>query len=246
MNNFYRPITDLGIRPNVIDSEASLDKYKVLFTNLVFTLEDRGMDGRIKEWVENGGVWVVGPLTDVRNCDGAKYKDRPYGMLEEMTGIKWDYAVPDQNGDVRCTTADGRAFECINWFELSEPDGDTLATVTEAPHSALLGKSVFAKKKVGKGIVYVLGSIPTYETMRDIIIPEVMGNVAVTPFASEGIVVVDRKGSEYEGKIIVDLMGKGGEYSLPYDARELLTDTVYKSGDTLRIEPYEVYVLEKI
>lgn len=246
MNNFYRPITDLGIRPDVIDSEASLDKYKVLFTNLVFTLEDRGMGERIREWVENGGVWVVGPLTDVRNCDGAKFKHRPYGMLEEMTGIKWDFSAPDQNGDIKCTYADGRAFEGTRWFELSEPDGDTLASVTEAPHSALLGKSVLAKKKVGKGTVYVLGSIPTYEAMKDIIIPEVMSKVGISHFASEGVVVVDRKGSEYEGKIIVDVMGKGGEYRIPYNARDILTDTQYNSGDLLEIKPYEVYVLEKL
>ena len=78
MNNFYRPITDLGIRPDVIDSEASLDKYKVLFTNLVFTLEDRGMGERIREWVENGEYpadmkTLGGLVEDICYNNAAKY-----------------------------------------------------------------------------------------------------------------------------------------------------------------------------
>lgn len=245
-NNYYRPLSDSGIRPDVIDSENSLDKYKVLFTNLCFTLENRGMAEKIKTWVENGGIWVVGPLTDVRNQDGARYCDRPYGILEEMTGIRWCFSVPDLKNDLGSTYADGRAFEGRSWYELSEADGDTLATVTKAPHSELVGKSVFSKKKVGKGTVYVLGTIPTYETMRDVIIPEVMTGAGIETCAAEGIVIVDRKGEDMNGKIIVDAMGRGGSYRLPYDARDILTDTEYKRGDLLTVEPYEVYVLKKI
>ena len=245
-NNYYRPLTDSGVRPDIIDSENSLDKYKVLFTNLVLTLEDRGMNEKIKAWVENGGIWVVGPLTDVRNADGARYKDRPYGILEEMTGIHWDFSVPDlENREIACVCTDGRKFEGNCWYELSEPDGDTLAKVSGATHSALLGKSVFAKKKVGKGVVYVLGTIPTYETMKNIIIPEVMGEADIDTFECGGVVIAERKGEKYEGKMIVDVMGKGGKYRVPYTSCDILTERVFEAESEIQIQPYDVLVLEK-
>ena len=46
-------------------------------------------------------------------------------------------------------------------------------------------------------------------------------------------------------KIIVDAMGNGGKYRLPYDACDILTDRKFSSGDEIEIAPYDVLVLEK-
>jgi len=242
--NFYRALSDSSIRPDVIESETDLDKYKVLFTNLCMSLEDRGMAEKIRKWVENGGIWIVGPMTDIRNADAAKYPTKPYGMLEEMLGIYQDFEIPDRQNEIKCELADGRVFEGTDWLELFEPDEDTLATVKSAPHSALIGKGVYTKKKVGKGTVYFLGTIPTYETVKNIIIPEVMALAGIETAESNDLIIADRKGDGIEGKIIVDISGKGGSYTLPYPAFDILSEK--ELDGKIEIKPYDVLVLKKI
>lgn len=242
--NFYRALSDSAVRPDVIESEADLCKYKVLFTNLCMSLEDRGMDEKIRKWVENGGIWLVGPMTDIRNADAAKYKTKAYGMLEEMLGIYQNFEIPDRLQKVRCELSDGRAFEGKDWLELFEPDEDTLATVKSAPHSAVIGKGVYTKKKVGKGIVYFLGTIPTYETVKNIIIPDVMAQAGIETADTHDLIVVDREGDGIEGKIIVDVSGKGGSYTLPYPSFDILSEK--ELDGKIEIKPYDVLVLKKI
>ena len=188
---------------------------------------------------------MVGPITDVRNADGARYKDRPYGMLEELTGTHWLWSVPDFAQEIKCHTKNGAEFVGENWFELCEADADALATVRQAPHSKLIGNAVFSKKKVGKGCVYVLGTFPSYETMKNVILPEVMAeaDIALPEGTFDGIFVAPRKGENHEGFILVDALGKGGSFTLPYLARDILTDR-YLDGK-IKIAPYEVLVLQK-
>jgi hypothetical protein len=166
-------------------------------------------------------------------------------MLEELTGIHWLWSVPDFVQEIKCHTKNGAEFVGENWFELCEADADALATVRQAPHSKLIGNAVFSKKKVGKGCVYILGTIPSYETMKNVILPEVMAeaDIALPEGTFDSIFVAPRKGENHEGFILVDALGKGGSFTLPYLARDILTDR-YLDGK-IKIAPYEVLVLQK-
>ena len=81
--------------------------------------------------------------------------------------------------------------------------------------------------------------------MKSIIIPEVMGEAGIHTFACDGVVIADRKGEMHEGKMIVDVMGKGGTYRTPYTSLDILTDRVFEAGNEIQIHPYDVLVLEK-
>lgn len=67
---------------------------------LVMTLEEKGLETRIRQWVQDSGVWVVGPLSDIRNSYGARYTHEYFGFLEKLTGARWMYGIPD--GRARC------------------------------------------------------------------------------------------------------------------------------------------------
>ena len=88
---WYRPMTRLGLRPDVIDAAQALERYRLIFSPMVMTLEEHDLGSRMAQWVRDGGTWVVGPLSDVRNMQGARYQDRFYGLLEELTGVAWCY-----------------------------------------------------------------------------------------------------------------------------------------------------------
>ena len=75
VQSFHKDIAEHGIRPDVIGTKSALDGYKLLITPYMLTLEMEGLPERIEKWVREGGTWLVGPMTDIRNTVGAHYTD---------------------------------------------------------------------------------------------------------------------------------------------------------------------------
>ena len=246
IKNYYEPILHRGLRPDFLEAAQDFSRYKVLFTPFVPSLEYEGLGERIRRWVENGGVWVVGPMTDNRNNDGARYKDRPFGMLEDFLGVRWAYAVPDLNNEIKCQWASGLPFTSRLWYELYEKDADALATVAEAPHSALVGKAVAFRKKIGKGMVFLLGTIPSADVMRGNILPLALDAAGLSTGHvgdSCNLMVARREGHGMTGVVVVEYQGKPGRYTLDKPAVELIT--AHKLEGTIDIKPYQVLVLQE-
>ena len=61
---------------------------------------------------------------------------------------------------------------------------------------------------------------------------------------ASNIIVADRKGDGIEGKIIIDISGNGGSYTLPYPAFDILSEK--ELDGKIEIKPYDVLVLKKI
>lgn len=241
--HWYLPMANLGLRPDVIDAKQNLDHYQVIFTPMMMTLEEAGLATRMAEWVRRGGIWVIGPLTDVRTLDGTRYQDRYLGMLEELTGVRWEYGIPDQRGQIKATWADGKPFKGETWFEVySEDPENALVNVTEG-HQSIVGKSLLLERKVGKGRVIVLGTVPSESDMTRIIrlaceeaevsIPSVKGHVMICP----------RTGKDVSGTVYVEFAGEPAEVRLEEPTVDLLTGQRYLG--VLSLKPYGVSVLMK-
>ena len=86
---------------------------------MMLSLDEGNSAQRIKNWVENGGVWVVGPLSDVRNSDGAKYKNKPFGFLEDLIGECWLYGIPDAEKSIKTEGFDGE-FSGGKYYQVFE------------------------------------------------------------------------------------------------------------------------------
>ncbi len=240
-DTFYRPMTRRGLRPDVIDSGAALDSYKLIFSPMVMSLEDRDLSARMAQWVRDGGVWVVGPLTDVRNADGTRYRDRFHGMLESLTGARWAYNAPDRESRIQAAWQDGEAFQGDTWYEMWDADDDALVKVTGG-HSAIEGKALVSLKPVGKGWVLLLGTLPSEKDMDRILrlvceksgvaLPQVEGDVMVCP----------RRGEAGEGLVLVEY--GCGEAAVTLDApmTDLLTGR--KLQGKIHLKPYDVLVLQ--
>ncbi|MGN0878986.1 MAG: beta-galactosidase [Oligosphaeraceae bacterium] len=243
-NSFYKPLTDSAQRPDVFEPSHSLDGYRLLLSPFVCHLDD-DTAARIRAWVEQGGVWVVGPMTDIRTSDGTHYQDRPFGCLEQLLDVTWDYNAPDVGDDLRAVCPDGTPFGGRLWYELFEPMGDVLATISASPHSSLLGKAVALKRQLGKGTVILLGTIPTPETMTSRIIPLALQAAGLpAPQHTPNLMVAPRRGDDgREGLVLVEYAGKGDSYRLDRPAHDLIADQDLEPG-TLRVQPYQTLVLQ--
>lgn len=241
---FYKPLIDSGIRPDVIDAEQELDKYKVVFTPMIPNLEERDLNKRIADWVRNGGIWITGPMTDIRNPDSTKYIDRLHGSLEEFTNAYCRYWVPDVEKRLKNEWSDGSEFGGNFYYELFDSvEGADVVKVTGGS-KAVEGLAVIQKYNIGKGTVYILGTLPDYEDMRRLI-TEVCGQAGVPCDLTEGnsIMVSVRKGDKKNGVMLAEVAGKGGIYHNSTSLTDILTGNSY-TGDIV-LEPYEVMVLEE-
>ena len=240
---FYRAVADAGLCPDVIDAAKPLESYRLLITPLLMSLEEAGVGSRIAQWVRDGGTWIAGPLTDVRNLDGAQYTDRPYGMLEELTGARWVYNAPDAQGQITCQWQGGDAFTGKLWYELFEADGeDALVSVTQA-HSALVGKAVVLKRRVGKGTVILLGTLPSPADMARIL-ALACGQAGVQSLPVEGsLVAVPRKGEAGEGLAVVETGGAHAAITLRQPMRDLLSGR--QLAGRVAVMPYQTLILVK-
>ena len=239
---WYRPAVDKGLRPEVIDAAQPLDGYRLVISPMMMTLEEHNLAARMIDWVKNGGTWVVGPLSDVRDKNGARYRDRFYGMLEEMTGLRWCYGVPDLEGDVRAQWKDGTPFKGEMWFEMLEDCGEDALVRAMAGYSAFVGKAIVAKRQVGKGCVILVGAIPSAQDAGRIL--EIACRQSdVAPRAVEGQVMVSpREGQAGRGVILVEYGHGEAAYTLDEPMTDLLSGRVL-NGKIL-LKPYDVLVLQ--
>lgn len=241
-NFFYHPMTNAGLRPDIIHPGKPLDGYKLIVSPLMMTMEEADLPARMTEWIKNGGTWIVGPMTDVRDDVGAHYTDRELGFAEELTGVQLCYQLPDANHDVPVTWQDGTPFGTNEWLQVYDApaDAEVLAAVTGG-HSALVGKAVVLKKKVGKGSVWFVGTLPDSASMEKVIaLAAEEAGVALIEH-SPGVTAVVRDG-ERKGLILVEHNAEPGFCRFEGKMTDLLTGNVYEGGAGLK--PYQVLVLE--
>ncbi len=242
---FYKPLINAGIRPDVIDEEAEIEKYDVIFSPLMLTLDQGDLRERITKWVKNGGIWITGPMTDIRTNDGTRYTDRLHGMLESLTPAVFKYWFPDQEKRVKSEWKDGETFGGNIYYEIFEPNKEAdIVTATEG-HKEVIGGSVMQCFPVGKGFVYVLGTMPDEKDMNKLITMVCeKANVPCNITEGNSILVSPRKGKDTEGVILVDICGKGGNYHNKTRYRDIISEEVFEND--IPVKPYEVMVLEKI
>ena len=241
--HFYRPLIESGLRPDVIDEEADLGKYKIVFSPLMITLDQGDLRERITKWVEDGGVWVTGPMTDIRTKDGTRFTDRLHGMLEELTPAVFKYWFPDKEKRVKAEWSDGADFGGNAYYEVFEPNkAFDLVNVTGG-HKEIIGGAALQCFSVGKGYVYVLGTLPDCKDMRKLI-ASVCKTAGVSCDFTEGdsVIVSRRGGIKTSGVILADVCGKGGVYRNKTRYKDVISGKVFENDIT--VNPYEVLVLE--
>jgi len=241
---FYKLLLRAGIHPDVIDTAEPLDEYKVVFTPTAYTLEENDFPERIYEWVKDGGVWVTGPMTDIRTSIGTKYKTSPYGSLERMTDTRLAYILPDDGGRITLENEDGESIHGGAGYELfEEGDIEPLLTV-KSGHSAILGKHAAFIKKVGKGYILMLGTLPEEkELLRIIKKAAAIANACVND-TDDGIMVTRRVNGSDTLYIVASVGGKAGELRFDGEYKDIISGDIYKQA--IRLAPYELRIVRAL
>jgi len=243
--HFYKPLINSGLRPDVIDEEAELEKYRIVFSPLMITLDQGGLRERIEKWVKNGGIWITGPMTDIRTNDGTRFTDRLHGCLESLTPAVFKYWFPDKEKRVKAKWNDGEDFGGNTYYEIFESKNDADIIAVTDGHKEIIGGSILQCFPVGKGFVYVLGTLPDEkDTSKLIEMVCKKANIPCNKTEGNSVIVSPRKGEDTEGVILVDVGGKGGAYHNKTRYKDIITEKIFE--EDIVLEPYQVMVLEAI
>lgn len=241
LNNAYRPLINAQLRPDVILPSADLSPYRVIYTPYLPALDEGGLRDRMKLWIESGGTWIVGPMSDSRTSDAAKFKTAPFGSLEDWAGIYCKHEIPAESRKVKLRWADGRESEGCTWFDGFELRGaQALATYTGWP---VEGCAAVTSHKMGRGRIVVIGTVLPPQDLRQLItaVSEDAGVVPVAQ-ASDNLLVVPREGSGGKGMVVVEVENRSATLVLPAPMTDLITGKGL-SG-VAELAPYTVMVLK--
>ena len=218
---------------DVIDTAHSLDKYKVVISPFLCHARENNFYERVTDFVQKGGTWIVGPMSDIVDSNVTKYIDAPHSFLEELVGVYMKYDKPLASDTFRAQFADGKpcgVSMCFDAYEVS----DGTKSLARYIGGEFDGLTVIAEKSIGAGRVILLGSVPTHEDIRRL--------VGLKPIlsASDNITLVERGGAV----VAIELENKSGYIRLDGKYKDRLSDTVLSGKVT--VAPYSVLVLEKM
>jgi beta-galactosidase GanA len=240
LDTVYRPLLQAQLRPDVIHPAAALDLYRVVVSPYLAMLDEGGLRERLRCWIEAGGTWVAGPLTDVRTLEGTKYTHAPFGTLEEWAGVHGRYDLPADPRLFNVRWPDGTTAAGSAWFSGFEPRGaEVLATYADGP---LAGLAAITRRRMGKGQVIVLGTMPPpAELLR--LLGQVTDAAGIAPVAqaSANLLVAPRAGAAGEGLVVVEFENRSGSLTLDRPRTDLLTGQPHAGAVT--VPPYGVLVL---
>ncbi len=254
----YEPLRERHYRPDMISMYHDLTPYKLLITYRSYTLEEGDFLDRIMPWVENGGVWVVGPMTDIYTKDCSKYRHAPFGHLEDWADVTRKFYMPGPNDwewsntkrpCTSITLEDGRTLKTKNLIYDAFVPGENakvLGTYAAGGDEYLEGYAAITETKVGKGRIIMMGAALDNESYAAFIgsIARELGIEPITDGSKD--VVTSLLEGEY-GTVFCAIEGdeKEATIKIPFASTDILTGRKYAEGEVVNMAKYECIYAKK-
>ena len=246
-DSFFSPLAEAQYGIDVIDPAIALDGYEVVISPMLLSLDQSGLRERLRIWIENGGTWIAGPMTDIRTKDGTKYIDHPFGSLEEWTGAfcKWQILGNVEEALFDVSWSNGTQNGGRIWYDAFDVPENAEVLGTYA-NDRLKGKVAAFSVPFGKGRIVVLGTVPTPQAVLSLI-QSLLAPAQIAPAAkaSANLLCVERTGPECEGLTVAELMGVSGQLVLESRMTDLLGGCEMEAG-IVAVEPYEVRIFKSL
>ncbi|MBQ7337112.1 MAG: beta-galactosidase [Clostridia bacterium] len=254
----YMPICREHFHPDVIAPAHDLSPYKMIISHRQMTLEEDGFHERILDWVKAGGTWVVGPYSDIFTPDLVKYKNAPFGHLEDWANVQRAYYIPAPSEFIRGTSD-------IPLPEVTFDDGTTAGTVNNLAADALVagegvrvlatytggseyltGYAAITETRVGKGRIILLGTQLTEPGWRTFI-QKIAAECGIAPIAQATDTVFLNLLNGAYGTVLsaIETRGDTGTLTMPFDCVDLDTDEHFTAGQTVTLAPYRCIFAKK-
>ncbi len=241
-SRFYFPLIRAGIRVDVISPKKDLSPYEIVLSPMLATLDEGDLRMRLERWIGEGGTWIAGPLTDVRDIHGAKM-EKPFGSLDEWGGFRTGFfATPNPAYPFNLHWQDGRETGGGIWYQGFMPAGaETLAQYGSRSFE-FEGLAAITANRKGRGTVIAFGTVPEEEDYLRIVRPHMSSSADFVPRSSDNILCVPREGTAGEGALLLEYRNRSGTLAFGRPAIDLISGNAY-NGE-IKVPPYGVMLLK--
>ncbi|MCS7463505.1 beta-galactosidase [Paenibacillus doosanensis] len=245
VTSFYERILSMGIHRDLIPEGADLSGYKLLMTPFIHYLSPDYVQ-RARAFAEQGGVWIVGPLSGGRTEHHTVHTDAALGKeLETLAGVETLYTYPMEG-----TGTIGRAFGLSAplslWSAVFEPKEAAAVGILE--QGLAPGKAFITERPLGRGKIVMLGSLPAGDegdALLKALIDRYAADAGVTlrTDVTRGTIVAPRYTDRHDLWVIVNMDGQGGTVTLPRQGFDPLTQADVPAG-TLTVSAFEYRIVQ--
>jgi beta-galactosidase len=194
VTTWYGSISGSHTGIDFVAPDEDLSAYKIVFAPLAHVIT-AAQAAKIRSYVENGGVYVAGFRSGVKNENSQMVKTALPGLLAEVMGMTVEDYVPIYSGKQSVKFAGplaGMAGECGIWADVLKPNGaEVLGTYTSDSYA---GKPAITSNNFGKGKAIYIGADLTGEGLA-ITLMKLAGMARVKPVlqAPRGVEVTVRR-----------------------------------------------------
>ena len=245
--------------PDVLfDASADISDYKMIITHRHLTLEEGDFLEKIMPWVENGGTWVVGPFTDIFTEHLAKYKNAPYGHLEDWARIRREFYVPAPNGNMPGASniplptiimddgSKAKPVANLNFDAIVPSDGVKVLAKYAEGTDYIEGYAAITETQVGKGRIILMGTQLDPADYRKFI-KKIALECGIQPICEScDSVEVNLLEGEY-GTVLtaIECSGNGGSIVMPFDCTDIVTGEKFTNGQNVEMVGFKCIFAKK-
>jgi beta-galactosidase len=242
ITSWHALLLDAGLNREIRFEGASFDGLKLLVTPLMPYASPEFL-AKVEKFVRAGGVWICGPNTGARTAEHTVPTDAALGSVEALAGIETVYSYPVTGTDAR-GEAFGVSAPLGGWCAALRPASPETKVVGELHTGLAPGLAFLTERKLGQGVVVVLGAQPEDDegkTLLTKLVARYAAQAGVTARyeVTPGTLVCAR--ATDAGRtlwIIVNLDGKGGTVKLPQAATDAISGATLPAGP-LTLARYE-------
>ncbi|MBC7783485.1 MAG: beta-galactosidase [Burkholderiales bacterium] len=247
IEKWHRLLLEAGLPRDVRFETASLKGLRLLITPYMPSVTEAFLK-QVRAFVEQGGVWIAGPLTGHRTSEQTVPLEAGLGKLEEFAGVETVYSFP-----ISGTGASGEALGAkaplSGWCVALRARDDETRVIGKIGSGPADGLAFITDRPVGRGRVVLISAEPQGEqgeAMLSSLIAHCaeVANVTHRYQATRGTVVFPRvKQSGRRAWIVINLDGKGGTVTLSGKATDIVSGKPIDAGD-LTLTPYDVRAVD--
>lgn len=237
--SYYERLLQLNLHRDLIPEGGHLHGYRLLLTPFLHYLSP-DLTRRAMKLVEEGGIWIAGPLTGGRTEEHTIHTDAALGELERLAGVETVYTYP-MDGSGSMGSAFGHTAPLSLWsavFKTREARAVGIVEQGPTPGLAFLTECVR-----GKGKIVMLGSMPAGEEGDRLLKSMLLhyadeAGVTVRSDATPGTIVAPRLHEDDLLWVMVNMDGHGGRVTLPLDGIDTVDGRIVPAG-ALEVEPFQ-------